>query len=183
MLQLLGVVLLAYPAYRTYKALKRQEEEPERTRRWLRWWIVLTAYKSLQTLADLALESMPIYGELKLLGLAYLMWDEGAGAQLVFERLIGPLLATHEQEIDAQLARAKGHAAAKLGDLKAAAGQAIAQKGQEIRSESFAQVAQGLESLAHGLASQSTSTGPSEVAEASAAPAAEKKPKKTRKAD
>ena len=128
MLQLLSLALLLYPAYQTHKALRR--EDPELTRRWLQWWVVLTVYKSVQLLTDLALSAMPIYSEVKLLGLVYLVWDEGAGGQIVFEHLVGPLLKTHEREIDAQLERAKGHAAAKLGDLKEAAVGALAQKGQ-----------------------------------------------------
>lgn len=187
MLQLLTLALLLYPAYRTHKALRRGD--PELTRRWLQWWVVLTVYRSVQLLTDLALGAMPVYAEVKLLGLVYLVWDEGAGGQVVFERLVGPLLKTHEREIDAQLERAKGHAAAKLGDLKEAAVGALAQKGQEIRAESFASVAQGLESLAQGLSSSTAqATGPSEVAPPDVPPAEEvkaevKKPKKTRKAD
>ena len=64
MLQLLTLALLLYPAYRTHKALRR--EDPELTRRWLQWWVVLTVYRSVQLLTDLALGAMPVYAEVKL---------------------------------------------------------------------------------------------------------------------
>ncbi|CAL8301767.1 unnamed protein product [Lota lota] len=103
-----SVVLLfgtLYPAYYSYKAVKTKNVKEYV--RWMMYWIVFALYTVVETITDLTLAWFPLYYELKIAFVVWLLSPYTRGAGLIYRKLLHPLLSSREREIDEYIVQAK----------------------------------------------------------------------------
>ncbi|XP_043912402.1 receptor expression-enhancing protein 3 [Protopterus annectens] len=103
-----AVVLLfgmLYPAYYSYKAVKTKNVKEYV--RWMMYWIVFALYMVLETFADLMVAWFPLYYELKIAFVIWLLSPYTRGASILYRKFLHPLLSSREREIDDYIVQAK----------------------------------------------------------------------------
>ncbi|KAJ3187815.1 receptor accessory protein 4 [Gaertneriomyces sp. JEL0708] len=90
-----------YPAYLSYKAVKARDEDA--LDRWLTHWIVMSFFTIAEIPGDMLLFWLPLYYELKLLIVLWLVLPYTQGSTILYHQLLQPTLAKHEPEIDAAI--------------------------------------------------------------------------------
>ncbi|CAL9699616.1 unnamed protein product [Knipowitschia caucasica] len=102
------VVLLfgtLYPAYYSYKAVKTKDVREYV--RWMMYWIVFALYTVVETITDLTLAWFPLYYEVKVAFVIWLLSPYTRGASLIYRKCLHPLLSSREREIDEYIVQAK----------------------------------------------------------------------------
>ncbi|XP_068610400.1 receptor expression-enhancing protein 3 [Brachionichthys hirsutus] len=94
-----------YPAYYSYKAVKTKNVKEYV--RWMMYWIVFALYTVVETIADLTLAWFPLYYELKIAFVIWLLSPYTRGASLIYRKCLHPLLSSREKEIDDYIVQAK----------------------------------------------------------------------------
>ncbi|XP_024153890.1 receptor expression-enhancing protein 3 [Oryzias melastigma] len=103
-----SVVLLfgtLYPAYYSYKAVKTKNVKEYV--RWMMYWIVFALYTVVETITDLTLAWFPLYYELKIAFVIWLLSPYTRGASLIYRKCLHPLLSSREREIDDYIVQAR----------------------------------------------------------------------------
>uniref|UniRef100_A0A1A7ZZ79 Receptor expression-enhancing protein n=1 Tax=Nothobranchius furzeri TaxID=105023 RepID=A0A1A7ZZ79_NOTFU len=103
-----SVVLLfgtLYPAYYSYKAVKTKNVKEYV--RWMMYWIVFALYTVVETITDLTVAWFPLYYELKIAFVIWLLSPYTRGASLIYRKCLHPLLSSREREIDEYIVQAK----------------------------------------------------------------------------
>ncbi|XP_060049115.1 receptor expression-enhancing protein 3 isoform X1 [Erinaceus europaeus] len=103
-----AVVLLfgmLYPAYYSYKAVKTKNVKEYV--RWMMYWIVFALYTVIETIADQTVAWFPLYYELKIAFVIWLLSPYTKGASLIYRKFLHPLLSSKEREIDDYIVQAK----------------------------------------------------------------------------
>ena len=109
---LLGYV---YPGYRCFKALKLTQKRDQREKvlaDWCAYWMVVAALAAVEVVGDSLVSWVPLYYEAKLAFVVYLWHPRTRGAMFVYDSMLAPRIAQHEEVIDRTLSEAK----AKAGD-------------------------------------------------------------------
>lgn len=94
-----------YPAYYSYKAVKTKNVKEYV--RWMMYWIVFALYTVVETITDLTLVWFPLYYELKIAFVIWLLSPYTRGASLIYRKCLHPLLSSKEREIDEYIVQAK----------------------------------------------------------------------------
>ncbi|XP_077594890.1 receptor expression-enhancing protein 3 [Stigmatopora nigra] len=94
-----------YPAYYSYKAVKTKNVKEYV--RWMMYWIVFALYTVAETITDLTLAWFPLYYELKIAFVIWLLSPYTRGAGLIYRKCLHPLLSSREREIDDYIVQAK----------------------------------------------------------------------------
>ncbi|XP_061612688.1 receptor expression-enhancing protein 3 [Phyllopteryx taeniolatus] len=94
-----------YPAYYSYKAVKTKNVKEYV--RWMMYWIVFALYTVVETITDLTLAWFPLYYELKVAFVIWLLSPYTRGASLIYRKCLHPLLSSREREIDEYIVQAK----------------------------------------------------------------------------
>uniref|UniRef100_A0A3Q3GUR8 Receptor expression-enhancing protein n=1 Tax=Labrus bergylta TaxID=56723 RepID=A0A3Q3GUR8_9LABR len=94
-----------YPAYNSYKAVKTKNVKEYV--RWMMYWIVFALYTVLETITDLTLAWFPLYYELKIAVVIWLLSPYTRGASLIYRKCLHPLLSSREREIDEYIVQAR----------------------------------------------------------------------------
>uniref|UniRef100_H2RMK5 Receptor expression-enhancing protein n=1 Tax=Takifugu rubripes TaxID=31033 RepID=H2RMK5_TAKRU len=94
-----------YPAYYSYKAVKTKNVKEYV--RWMMYWIVFALYTVAETITDLTLSWFPLYCELKIAVVIWLLSPYTRGASLIYRKCLHPLLSSKEREIDEYIVQAK----------------------------------------------------------------------------
>ncbi|XP_048863141.1 receptor expression-enhancing protein 3-like [Brienomyrus brachyistius] len=94
-----------YPAYYSYKAVK--SKNVKEYVRWMMYWIVFALYTVAETAADFSLSWFPLYYEIKIAFVIWLLSPYTKGANLIYRKFLHPLLSSREREIDDYLVQAK----------------------------------------------------------------------------
>ncbi|XP_072546172.1 receptor expression-enhancing protein 3a [Salminus brasiliensis] len=94
-----------YPAYYSYKAVRTKNVKEYV--RWMMYWIVFALYTVVETITDLSLAWFPLYYELKVAFVIWLLSPYTRGASLIYRKFLHPLLASREREIDDYIVQAK----------------------------------------------------------------------------
>ncbi|XP_056285404.1 receptor expression-enhancing protein 3 [Pseudoliparis swirei] len=94
-----------YPAYYSYKAVKTKNVKEYV--RWMMYWIVFALYTVVETVTDLTLTWFPLYYELKIAFVIWLLSPYTRGASLIYRKCLHPLLSSREREIDEYIVQAK----------------------------------------------------------------------------
>ncbi|KAM6963757.1 receptor expression-enhancing protein 3 [Tautogolabrus adspersus] len=94
-----------YPAYYSYKAVKTKNVMEYV--RWMMYWIVFALYTVLETVTDLTLAWFPLYYELKIAVVIWLLSPYTKGASLIYRKCLHPLLSSREREIDDYIVQAR----------------------------------------------------------------------------
>lgn len=148
------VLAYLYPAYMSFKAVRAND--PELHTQWLVYWIVNTFFTVGELFTDQLLTWVPLYYELKIAFVAWLVLPRFKGASVLYEKFLAPYLAKHEAAIDAHIDTAIRKARA--------ASASITERGvQEVRKRSIDLVAAGqkfvLENLAAGARGNNAAAG------------------------
>ncbi|XP_053368025.1 receptor expression-enhancing protein 3 [Clarias gariepinus] len=102
------VVLLfgtLYPAYYSYKAVKTKNVKEYV--RWMMYWIVFALYTVAETISDLTVAWFPLYYEIKIACVIWLVSPYTRGASVIYRKVLHPLLTSKEREIDDYIVQAK----------------------------------------------------------------------------
>uniref|UniRef100_A0A3P9N475 Receptor expression-enhancing protein n=1 Tax=Poecilia reticulata TaxID=8081 RepID=A0A3P9N475_POERE len=94
-----------YPAYYSYKAVKTKNVKEYV--RWMMYWIVFALYTVVETITDLTVAWFPLYYELKIAFVIWLLSPYTRGASLIYRKCLHPLLSSREREIDEYIVQAK----------------------------------------------------------------------------
>ncbi|XP_031434628.1 receptor expression-enhancing protein 3a [Clupea harengus] len=94
-----------YPAYYSYKAVRTKNVKEYV--RWMMYWIVYALYTVVEAITDTSLSWFPLYYELKVAFVIWLLSPYTRGASLIFRKFLHPLLASREREIDDYIVQAK----------------------------------------------------------------------------
>uniref|UniRef100_H3CCY2 Receptor expression-enhancing protein n=1 Tax=Tetraodon nigroviridis TaxID=99883 RepID=H3CCY2_TETNG len=94
-----------YPAYYSYKAVKTKNVKEYV--RWMMYWIVFALYTVAETITDLTLAWFPLYYELKIAVVIWLLSPYTRGASLIYRKCLHPLLSSKEREIDEYIVQAR----------------------------------------------------------------------------
>ncbi|KHN76924.1 Uncharacterized protein T19C3.4 [Toxocara canis] len=92
-----------YPTFQTFKVIR--DGSAVQMVKWLKYWTVFSSFLAADTVADALLLSyiMPGYTFLKF---AFLLWTVNPwtnGSEVIFNKVVAPMLATYEQDFDALL--------------------------------------------------------------------------------
>ncbi|XP_041511820.1 receptor expression-enhancing protein 3 isoform X1 [Microtus oregoni] len=96
---------MLYPAYYSYKAVKTKNVKEYV--RWMMYWIVFALYTVIETVSDQTLAWFPLYYELKIAFVIWLLSPYTRGASLIYRKFLHPLLSSKEREIDDYIVQAK----------------------------------------------------------------------------
>jgi len=97
---------ILYPAFYSFKAVKNKNVKEYF--QWMIYWIVFAMVTITEELADLFISFwFPLYYELKILFLIWLLSPATRGATLLYRQVIHPNLARREEEIDEFLKKCK----------------------------------------------------------------------------
>uniref|UniRef100_A0A5K1UY10 Receptor expression-enhancing protein n=1 Tax=Macaca mulatta TaxID=9544 RepID=A0A5K1UY10_MACMU len=96
---------MLYPAYYSYKAVKTKNVKEYV--RWMMYWIVFALYTVIETVADQTVAWFPLYYELKIAFVVWLLSPYTKGASLIYRKFLHPLLSSKEREIDDYIVQAK----------------------------------------------------------------------------
>ncbi|KAJ8395997.1 hypothetical protein AAFF_G00025290 [Aldrovandia affinis] len=94
-----------YPAYYSYKAVKTKNVKEYV--RWMMYWIVFALYTVVETFTDLTVAWFPLYYEIKIAFVIWLLSPYTRGASLIYRKCLHPLLTSREREIDDYIVQAK----------------------------------------------------------------------------
>ncbi|XP_029398248.1 receptor expression-enhancing protein 3 [Mus pahari] len=83
------------------------DDLPSRGVRWMMYWIVFALYTVMETVADQTLAWFPLYYELKIAFVIWLLSPYTRGASLIYRKFLHPLLSSKEREIDDYIVQAK----------------------------------------------------------------------------
>jgi len=124
-----------YPAYASYKSLSgsssrafaagtpystagagvgTQGGNTDQVERWLKYWSVVGCWIGVEHIAEWAVSWIPFYGIFKCIFFLWLTLPQTEGSTLIFDQLLAPTFAEHEDDIDAF-----------LGGLRVKAGQGV----------------------------------------------------------
>ncbi|XP_051502701.1 receptor expression-enhancing protein 3-like isoform X4 [Myxocyprinus asiaticus] len=71
------------------------------------YWIVFALYTVVETITDLSMAWFPLYYELKVAFVIWLLTPYTRGASLIYRKFLHPMLASKEKEIDDYIVQAK----------------------------------------------------------------------------
>ncbi|XP_015202247.1 receptor expression-enhancing protein 3 [Lepisosteus oculatus] len=94
-----------YPAYNSYKAVKTKSVKEYV--RWMMYWIVFALFTVAETITDLTISWFPLYYEIKIAFVIWLLSPYTRGASLLYRKFLHPLLTSREREIDEYIVQAK----------------------------------------------------------------------------
>ncbi|KAM6346850.1 receptor expression-enhancing protein 3 isoform 2-T2 [Alca torda] len=86
---------MLYPAYYSYKAVKTKNVKEYV--RWMMYWIVFALYTVTETITDLTVSWFPLYYELKIAFVIWLLSPYTRGASLIYRKFLHPLLSSKER--------------------------------------------------------------------------------------
>ncbi|KAL1248761.1 hypothetical protein QQF64_022079 [Cirrhinus molitorella] len=104
-----------YPAYYSFKAVK--SKNVKEYVRWMMYWIVFALYTVVETITDLSLAWFPVYYELKMAFVFWLLSPYTRGASVLYRKFLHPMLASKEREIDEYIVQARGEEFMRLVNL------------------------------------------------------------------
>lgn len=94
-----------YPAYYSYKAVKTKNVKEYV--RWMMYWIVFALFTVVETITDLTIAWFPLYYEIKIAFVIWLLSPYTRGASVIYRKALHPLLSSKETEIDDYIIQAK----------------------------------------------------------------------------
>ncbi|XP_028787480.1 putative HVA22-like protein g [Neltuma alba] len=97
----------AYPGFECYKTVEKNRVQIEELRFWCQYWIIVAIVTVLERFTDIFVGWLPLYGEMKVAFFVYLWYPKTKGTGFVYQTVLRPVVARHENEIDKQLMELK----------------------------------------------------------------------------
>jgi len=105
-----------YPAYMTFKAVEFGDKQVHA--QWLTYWIANSYFTVLEIIGDNVLSGLPLYFEIKVALLIWLVTPRFRGAEKIYKQVIHPYLVKYETDIDDSLNALKEQSTEQLGALR-----------------------------------------------------------------
>ena len=132
-----NLVGFLYPLYESYRSLAGSSSSAANAatthsqQQWLTYWIIYAAFSLVESLTDFFLYWIPLYHVVKIAFLVWCFLPQTRGAELVYSKVVEPVLVRYEGRID-QVGR----------DSKRAVNRVVADAAQEVaNAESSASTA------------------------------------------
>ena len=122
-----NLIGFAYPLYESYRSLASSSSTTAAAsathsqQQWLTYWIIYATFALVESLTDFFLYWVPMYHLVKIAFLVWCFLPQTRGAELVYAKVVEPVLVRYEGRID-QVGR----------DSKRAANRVVADVAQEI---------------------------------------------------
>lgn len=94
----IAIVGVLNPTYSTYRSLRKKTSQPRLE--WLRYWAIFGIFYSITFVTDLILYWVPFYYLAKILFVFWLSSSRAAGAQIIFNYALVPILKDYENNLD-----------------------------------------------------------------------------------
>jgi hypothetical protein len=107
-----------YPAYMTFKAVKMGDKNAHA--QWLTYWIANSYFTVAEIIGDHILSGLPLYFEIKVALLIWLVTPKFRGAEKIYLQVIHPYLVKYESDIDTSLNSLKEQGLEHIGTIKEA---------------------------------------------------------------
>jgi len=105
-----------YPAFSSYKAVRNKDAKLYV--RWMMFWIVYAVFSAAESILDPFLYFwLPLYAEIKIVCLLYLVSSTTRGSTVIYKGCIHPSLLSYETEIDSVVQKLKVKTFQTLRDL------------------------------------------------------------------
>jgi len=131
-----NLIGFAYPLYESYRSLASTSASAAAThsqQQWLTYWIIYATFSLVESLTDFFLYWIPLYHLVKIAFLVWCFLPQTRGAEVVYAKVVEPVLVRYEGRID-QVGR----------DSKRAANRVVADVAQEVaNAESTAAAGEG----------------------------------------
>eukprot|EP00803_Ostreobium_quekettii_P006640 evm.model.scf_3238.2 EVM.evm.TU.scf_3238.2 scf_3238:7083-9310(+) len=92
------LVGFVYPAYASFKALETKETGDDI--QWLTYWVVYAVFMTLDVFAGELLGWIPLFYEMKLLFIIWMIVPQFKGAKVMYDNYIKPFLTKHASRFD-----------------------------------------------------------------------------------
>lgn len=120
-----------FPAYRSYKAIKNKNVREYV--KWMMYWIIFALFITSETFADIFLSWLPLYYEIKVIFIIWLLSPATKGSSILYRKFVHPRLVKHEKAIDKYIAEAQKNGYAALMH--------VGKKGLNVASETIVKTA------------------------------------------
>lgn len=100
------------PAYRSYKAIKTKNVREYV--KWMMYWVIFALFLTCETFADMVLSWLPLYYEVKIIFIIWLLSPATRGSSILYRKFVHPRLVKHEKAIDKYLTEAQKNGYAAL---------------------------------------------------------------------
>jgi len=100
-----NLIGFAYPLYESYRALSANQHASTQHNQqvesqWLTYWIIFAAFTLVESLTDFFLYWIPLYHLVKIVFLVWCYLPSTRGAQVIYQKVIEPILSKYEGKID-----------------------------------------------------------------------------------
>lgn len=95
---------ILYPAYSSFKAVRRKSHRDYT--KWMMYWIVFALFQTVEMVTDTFLPWLPLYYELKIVFVLWLVLPITEGSKQMYRLIIHPFLLKHEKQIDHGISKA-----------------------------------------------------------------------------
>jgi len=95
---LCNLVGFAYPVYASFKAIKTDEKADDK--QWLTYWVVFALFTVIESITDFFIPWIPFYFVAKMGFLIWLYYPTTKGAEVVFTKVIDPVLTKYQPRIE-----------------------------------------------------------------------------------
>lgn len=116
-----STLLFFYPAYKSFQALKTEETYDDR--RWLTYWITFGFFYGFDTSLSFLFGKIPFWPFIRMAVLLYIMHPMYRGSEVLYGKVIRPILDKYDEHIDKYLDSAES----KFKDFGKKAKQATAE--------------------------------------------------------
>eukprot|EP00850_Spirogloea_muscicola_P003849 SM000016S01837 [mRNA] locus=s16:94280:95001:- [translate_table: standard] len=94
----IAVAGLGWPAYASFKAVESFDAADDR--QWLTYWVVFASLSFFEPFVYVLLDWLPLYQELKLLLIVWLVLPQTRGAVYVYDHFVAPFFRRHGGDIE-----------------------------------------------------------------------------------
>eukprot|EP01026_Neomeris_dumetosa_P041901 TRINITY_DN3477_c1_g2_i1.p1 TRINITY_DN3477_c1_g2~~TRINITY_DN3477_c1_g2_i1.p1 ORF type:complete len:173 (-),score=13.34 TRINITY_DN3477_c1_g2_i1:327-824(-) len=135
----------AYPAYQSFRAIESKGSKDDT--QWLTYWVVYAFIHAIEDVGLFILEWVPLYYEVKLLLLCWLILPQFQGATLLYTDFVKPFLLKYKDQIAPWMKTTEGlletPALPLATNLVQRYGPEVAQKAMQMASEAAEDVVEG----------------------------------------
>lgn len=133
-----------YPSYASFKAL--ETKDPSDDIQWLTYWVVYSVMSIVDAFIGDILGWIPLFYEVKLLAIVWLLAPQFKGAKVVYDKFIKPMLIKYAAKIDPVFNTAQsvieGPAVGMALSLAQQYGPDVAEAAMKMAQEKAAELAQ-----------------------------------------
>jgi len=129
-----------YPLFASFRAM--EDEHSDESREWLAYWITYGSFLLAETALSGLLRWIPFYFLLRLCFISWLFWHDAAGAKLVYNLAIAPVLRSYRPGIEAALDKSTERVSAVLQEVTVIGGEAGAAQAEEDAARAREEVQQ-----------------------------------------